>query len=136
MLDIIPGPEQMTALVGTSLYGVWKQLCALIEERYEMDPVWGKGGKAWTYEYKYRRGGKTYARYTQEKTASGLWSSWGKRSASNLKKAGAYTEEVQRVYEEAQTYHDGKWMMFEPTDTALFDDFIRLLGIKRRPNRT
>ena len=52
------------------------------------------------------------------------------------KERGAYTEEVQRVYEEAQTYHDGKWMMFEPTDTALFDDLIRLLGIKRRPNRT
>ena len=33
---------------------------------------------------------------------------------------------VQRIYDETQTYHDGKWMMFEPTDTTLFDDFIRL----------
>ena len=31
--------------------------------------------------------------------------------------------------------HDGKWLMFEPVDTSLFDDFIRLLGIKRKPNR-
>ncbi|MCI9339832.1 MAG: DUF3788 family protein [Dorea sp.] len=42
---------------------------------------------------------------------------------------------VQRIYDETQTYHDGKGMMFEPTDTTLFDDFIRLLRIKRRPNR-
>jgi len=25
--------------------------------------------------------------------------------------------------------------MFEPMDTTLFDDFMRLLGIKRKPNR-
>lgn len=46
-----------------------------------------------------------------------------------------YSKEVQRIYDETQTYHDGKWMMFEPTDTSLFDDFIRLLAIKRKPNR-
>ena len=27
-----------------------------------------------------------------------------------------------------------EWLMFEPEDTSLFDDFIRLLGIKRKPN--
>ena len=48
---------------------------------------------------------------------------------------GRYSKEVQRISAEAQTYHDGKWMMFEPADTSLFDDFIRLLNIKRRPNR-
>ncbi len=46
-----------------------------------------------------------------------------------------YAEDVKRVYDETQTYHDGKWMMFEPKDTSLFDDFIRLLRIKRKPNR-
>ncbi|MGO0943859.1 glutamine amidotransferase, partial [Clostridioides difficile] len=25
--------------------------------------------------------------------------------------------------------------MFEPTDTILFNDFVKLLGIKRKPNR-
>ena len=46
-----------------------------------------------------------------------------------------YSEEVQEIYEEAQTYHNGKWIMFEPVDTSLFQDFIRLLRIKRKPNR-
>ena len=44
-------------------------------------------------------------------------------------------EEIQRIYDWAQTCHDGKWLMFEPSDTALFDDFIRLLRIKRKTNR-
>ena len=46
-----------------------------------------------------------------------------------------FSQEVQRIYDETQTYHDGKWLMFEPMDTTLFDDFTRLLRIKRKPNR-
>ena len=54
MLDIIPNTEQMTDLVGKSLWGIWEKLCALIDEKYDMDCLWNNGGKAWTYEYKYR----------------------------------------------------------------------------------
>lgn len=59
MLDIIPDAEQLKTLVGKPLYEVWEKLCALIDEKYDMDCLWNKGGKAWKYEYKYRRGGKT-----------------------------------------------------------------------------
>lgn len=46
-----------------------------------------------------------------------------------------YSEEVRKIYDEARTYHDGKWIMFEPVDTLLFNDLIGLLRIKRKPNR-
>ena len=87
MPEIVPSAEQMTILVGKPLYEIWTKLCALIDEKYDMERLWGSGGKAWTYEYKYRRGGKTLcalntagaakpcARSMPEKTASGLWSS-------------------------------------------------------------
>ena len=91
MPEIVPSAEQMTTLVGKPLYEIWTQLCALIDEKYDMERLWGSGGKAWTYEYKYRRGGKTLcalagaakpcARSMPEKTASGLWSSWARMSA-------------------------------------------------------
>ena len=137
MPEIVPSAEQMTTLVGKPLYEIWTQLCALIDENYDMERLWGNGGKAWIYEYKYRRGGKTLCALYARENCIGFMVILGKEERLKFEKErGAYTEEVQRVYEEAQTYHDGKWMMFEPTDTALFDDFIRLLGIKRRPNRT
>ena len=49
MLDIIPGAEEMTYLVGESLYDIWNKLNALIKEKYDMDCLWNKGGKAWKY---------------------------------------------------------------------------------------
>lgn len=46
-----------------------------------------------------------------------------------------YSPKVQEIYDKTQIYHDGKWVIFEPVDTSMFDDFIRLLSIKRKPNR-
>ena len=45
------------------------------------------------------------------------------------------SDAVCRQYDEAQTYHDGKWVMFEPIDVTEFDDYMKLLAIKRKPNR-
>ena len=136
MLDIISGAEEMTALVGKSRYDVWNKLNALIEERYDMDCLWNKGGKAWKYEYKYRRGGKTLCALYAKENCVGFMVILGKDERLKFEKDREnYSKEVQQIYNEAQTYHDGKWIMFEPIDTSLFDDFIRLLGIKRKPNR-
>mgnify|MGYP002507980679 FL=1 len=136
MLDIVPNAEQMTDLVGKSLWEIWEKLCALIEEKYDMDCLWNNGGKAWTYEYKYRRGGKTLCALYARENCVGFMVILGKDERLKFEKDREnYSKEVQRIYDEAKTYHDGKWIMFEPIDTSLFDDFIRLLGIKRKPNR-
>ncbi len=136
MLDAIPNEEEMTALVGKSLYNVWNELCALIDEKYDMDHLWDKGGKAWKYEYKYRRGGKTLCALYARENHIGFMIILGKDERSKFETDREnYSKEVQKTYDEAQTYHDGKWIMFEPVDTYLFNDFIRLLKIKRKPNR-
>ncbi len=136
MPDMVPNEEEMTALLGQSLYDIWKKLCALIDEKYEMDCLWNKGGKAWRYEYKYRRGGKTLCAFYAKENAMGFLIIFGRDERLKFESEREnYAREVQKVYDEAQTYHDGKWMMFEPVDTSLFDDFLKLLNIKRKPNR-
>lgn len=136
MLDPIPGEEEMTALVGKSLYDVWNQLCALIDEKYDMDCLWNQGGKAWKYEYKYRRGGKTLCTLYARENCVGFMVILGKEERLKFEaEKGNYAKEVQQIYDETQTYHDGKWIMFRPVDTSLFSDFMKLLRIKRRPNR-
>ena len=136
MLDKIPDREEMTTLVGKSLYEIWNKLCVLIEEKYDMDCLWNKGGKAWTYEYKYRRGGKTLcALYAREGCVCFMVILGKEERFTFENNRENYSPEVQRIYDEAKTYHDGKWIMFEPTDTSMFDDFMKLLSIKRKPNR-
>lgn len=136
MLDTIPTTEEMTALLGKSLYEVWNNLCVLIDEHYDMERLWDKGGKAWKYEYKYRRGGKTLCALYARENCVGFMVVLGKDERLKFEADKEnYSKAVQEIYDNTHTYHDGKWVMFEPTDTSLFGDFIRLLSIKRKPNK-
>lgn len=136
MLDRVPNAEEITALIGRPLYNVWKELCAMIEEKYDMERLWNNGGKAWVYEYKYRRGGKTLCALYARESCIGFMVIFGKDERIKFEtNRGNYSEGVLKIYDEAKTYHDGKWIMFEPVDTSMFNDFIKLLSIKRKPNR-
>lgn len=136
MLDKTPDKEEMVALIGQPLYAVWQELCEVIDAKYDMERLWNNGGKAWTYEYKYRRGGKTLCALYARENCVGFMVILGKDERTKFEvERQNYSELVQKIYDETKTYHDGKWLMFEPVDTSLFGDFMQILAIKRKPNR-
>lgn len=136
MLENIPSPSIMTKLLGQTLYEVWQALCSAIDEKYDMERLWSTGGKNWTYEYKYRRGGKTLCSLYAKSGCFGFMIIFGKEERAKFEEIrSTLSDAVCRQYDGAQTYHDGKWVMFEPTDTTDFNDYMKLLAIKRKPNR-
>lgn len=136
MLDTIPNENEMISLIGQSLYDVWNGLCSLVDEKYDMERTWNKGGKAWNYEYKYRRGGKTLCGFYAKENCIGFMIIFGKNEQVKFEnERDSYSKQIQIIYDDAKTYHDGKWVMFELVDDSLFDDLIKLLAIKRKPNR-
>lgn len=136
MLENIPSHADMAALLGQPLSDVWQKLCGAIDEKYEMERLWNTGGKNWTYECKYRRGGKTLCCLYAKSSRMGFMIVFGKDERAKFEEIrGTLSEAVCRQFDEAKTYHDGKWVMFEPANTAEFDDYIQLLAIKRKPNR-
>lgn len=132
----IPTPKTLEALTGKELYDLWTSLRQLIEQKYNMEQMWNHGGKKWTYEYKYRRGGKTLcALYAKEQTI-GFMVILGKDERTKFESMREmFSNAAQKIYDETTTFHDGKWLMFELKDTSLFNDIERLLSIKRKPNR-
>ena len=132
----IPSPETLEALTGKELYDLWTSLRQLIEQKYNMEQMWNHGGKKWTYEYKYRRGGKTLcALYAKEQTI-GFMVILGKDERTKFESMREmFSNAAQKIYDETTTFHDGKWLMFELKDSSLFNDIERLLSIKRKPNR-
>lgn len=132
----IPTPETLEALTGKELYDLWTSLHQLIEQKYNMEQMWNHGGKKWTYEYKYHRGGKTLcALYAKEQTI-GFMVILGKDERTKFESMREmFSNAAQKIYDETTTFHDGKWLMFELKDTSLFNDIERLLSIKRKPNR-
>ena len=136
MLENIPSQSTMTELLGESLFEVWQKLCLTIDGKYEMERLWNTGGKNWTYEYKYRRGGKILCSLYAKSNCFGFMIIFGKDERTKFEDIrDTLSKSVCKRYDEAKTYHDGKWVMFEPTDTAEFDDYMKLLAVKRKPNR-
>ncbi|MBD3592411.1 MULTISPECIES: DUF3788 domain-containing protein [unclassified Bacteroides] len=132
----IPTPEMLENLIGKELYIVWTSLCQLIEQKYNMEQLWNYGGKAWKYEYKYRKGGKTLCALYAKEQALGFMVIFGKDERARFElQREVFSNETLKVYDGATTYHDGKWIMFELKDTSLFSDMEQLLSIKRKPNR-
>ena len=136
MLDKCPSEEEIISLVGKPLYDIWLSLTESIDAKYEMERLWNSGGKMWKYEYKYLRGGKTLCALYARENCIGFMVVFGQEERAKFEACrDSYSKETQKVYDEAQTYRDGKWIMFEPKDTSLFDDFIKILSIKRKPNK-
>jgi hypothetical protein len=136
MLENMPSQSIMTELLGPPLYDVWQALCSSIDEKYDMERIWNAGGKRWTYEYKYRRGGKTLCSLYAKNNCVGFMIIFGKDERAKFEDIReTVSDTVCKQYDEAQTYRDGKWVMFEPADTTEFDDYMKLLAVKRKPNR-
>ena len=136
MLDKCPSEKEIISLVGKPLYNIWLSLTESIDAKYEMERLWNSGGKMWKYEYKYRRGGKTLCALYARENCIGFMVVFGQEVRGTFAACrDSYSKETQKVYDEEQTDRDGKWIMFEPKDSSLFDDFIKILSIKRKPNK-
>lgn len=136
MLEQIPLNEELSVLLGNEKFKVWNELCCMIDNLYDMEHFWNSGGKAWKYEYKYRRGGKTLCALYAKENCFGFMMILGKDERSKFEADRQnYSSAVCQLYDKTKTYHDGKWLMFELVDTSLFDDIKSLLAIKRKPNR-
>lgn len=131
----IPSEKEIINLVGKPLYDIWLSLTESINAKYKTERLWSSGGKTWKYEYKYRRGGKTLCALYARENCIGFMIVFGQNERTKFEECrDSYLKETQKVYDEAKTYRDGKWIMFEPKDASLFEDFMKLLSIKRKPN--
>ena len=131
-----PSLEVLESLIGKDLYRIWHALCLMIEQKYEIEQLWNSGGKKWVYEYKFRRGGKTLCALYAKDNCIGLLVVMGKAERDKFEsERDHFSSDLQLYYDQATTYHDGKWIMLELTDTSLLKDIEQLLEIKRKPNR-
>ncbi len=132
----IPSQSELRSLLGKERLKAWNAICSAVDSIYEMDKLWNDGGKKWDYEYKYRRGGKTLCTLYARENCFGVLIIFGKDERTKFEESrNQYSDAVQSIYDAATTYHDGKWMMVEMDDNSLLDEVMKLLTIKRKPNR-
>ena len=136
---LLPPGELEPMLKGA--FPAFIHLIGYIRFNYVMDEIWTPGtntGKLSAYqnELKFRRGGKTlvtlYARDGFFKVVLIL----GKDERVKFEeRKSEFSDAIRKIYDDTHTYHDGKWLGIDVFDNTLIDDIIRLLRMKRKPNR-
>ena len=128
--------EELEKLVGTDKVNIFYKIVDEITLLYDMDQTWNNGGKKWTYEYKFRKSGKTLCAFYFKENMLGFMIIFGKEERTKVEEIrNELSSDILETYDNAQTFHDGKWVMFNITDYSMIEDFKKLLFIKKKPNR-
>lgn len=126
----------MNELLGLEKLRLWDGMTALVESLYDMEVLQGKGFGGWKAERKYRRGGKTLCTFYAREDECVLLITLGKAEREKFDaQRGEFSAALTALYDQTTTYHDGKWLWIPMDEALTTDDVIRLLKIKRRPNR-
>ena len=133
--------EEIKAMLGDASSS-WEKLIGQIRYLYVCDEVWVEGnpkGKHHSNLY-IRRGGKALTSFFFREGYFMACVVLGKDEREKFdQQRETFGAAVCKEYDSQESLHDGKWLGFEmhgkPGDTALIDDIIRLLHIKRKPNR-
>ncbi|MDE7214347.1 MAG: DUF3788 domain-containing protein [Clostridia bacterium] len=128
--------EELERLAGTEKAGIFYDFVDIINSLYDMEQTWNNGGKKWTYEYKFRKSGKTLCAFYFKENTLGLMIIFGKDERAKVEEIrNSLSPYVLKAYDNAQTFHDGKWVMLNLTDYSIAEDLKKLLIIKRKPNK-
>lgn len=131
-----PSDNVLEELIGTGRLNIWRDLTGSIDRLYDVDRIWNKGFGDWTFEYKYRRGGKTLCTFYAKPDAANILIILGRSEREKFdEQRGSFSEQILSLYDTTKSYHDGKWLWIPIDETLSFDDILQMLMFKRKPNR-
>jgi hypothetical protein len=130
-----PTSEQLESWLGKKAHGFWRQVANMIAENYPgvFAPEWLYGGKkhGWSVRYKKSR---SFCTMIPEKGRCLLLLVFGTQERAKVEKIRKQlSARVQKAYDEATTYHDGKWLLLDVSDKIVHTDAEMLLAVKRKP---
>ncbi|MCL2588776.1 MAG: DUF3788 domain-containing protein [Oscillospiraceae bacterium] len=129
--------EQVKAMLGAAS-GAWEKLTGHIRFYYVMDELWEAGNPAHKHynTLRFRRGGKTLITLCIREGYFIACIVLGKEERERFDaQQESFGALVRKVYDVEDVLHDGKWIAFDVRDESPMEDIIRLLPIKRKPNR-
>jgi len=129
--------EQVKAMLGNAS-PAWEKLVGHIRFHYEIDEIWAEGKP--THKHNnllyFKRSGKSLITLGLREGYFLVGVTFGKKEREKFEELREiFSEAICKEYDEAETFHDGKWLGFEVHDDSLIEDIIQLLHIKRKPNR-
>lgn len=133
-----PTDSAVADWVGEDAYKYWKQIVHLIEQNYPnvFTPEWLYGGKKHGWSLRYKKS-KSFCTLIPVKNHFALLIVFGAEEREKVEAIrDGLSMQTQQEYDQATTYHDGKWLLLEICTDRAVKDASQLLAVKRRPRNT
>ena len=96
-----------------------------------MDELWNDKD-----EFKFKRSGKTLATFYIRDGYFILLIIYGKQERAVFEEVKSqFPQYILNYYDSSKTYHDGKWMFIDVRNEEVVDSLIKMINIKKKPNR-
>jgi len=132
-----PTVSQVKGWIGKDAYRFWERVTQLIEKNYPngFTPEWLFGGKKHGWSLRYKKG-KSFCTLLPEKNRFAILIVFGAEERAEVETIrGELSRQTQRRYDDATTYHDGKWLVLTVDADRVVDDVERLLEVKRKSRK-
>ena len=132
-----PDAAQLQAWLGKRAHSYWARIVAFIDENYPdvFVPEWLFGGQKHGWSLRYKKG-RSFCTLIPERKCCSILIVFGKEERAKVD-AMRHELSLQTLtrYDEATTYHDGKWLRLTVDSQTVLWDVERLLTAKRRPKK-
>jgi hypothetical protein len=135
--DKSPSPAQIETWLGKEANRYWNHLIQWIDQKYPnvFTPEWLFGGKKHGWVLRYKKG-KSFCTFIPEKNRFVIQLIFGAEGRLKMKTIrDELSAQTRKDYDEATTYHDGKWLLLTVDGDKIVNDVERLLAVKRRPKK-
>lgn len=109
---------------------IWKKIIGYVRINYEMDEIWNRE------TLRFRKSGKSLFSVSLKSDVVSACVIFGKKEREIFETVrDDFSEKICQKYDESKTYHDGKWIFFDIENIEFADEIIKLINIKKKPNR-
>jgi hypothetical protein len=129
-----PSAKNLSAWMGSANYKRWVHLVHYIEKAYPgvFTPEWLFGGKKYGWGLRFKKS-KSFCTLIPERDRLAVQIVFGGPERAKVESiANDLTPAVRKAYQQAKTFHDGKWLLLRVDRDELLHDIQVLLGAKRR----
>lgn len=130
-----PTAKALAAWLGPTAHEQWRRAADWIAKSYPdvFVPEWLFGGKKHGWSLRYKKS-KSFCTFVPEKGRFRLLIVFGAEDRAKVEAMRATLSKATcQGYDQATTYHDGKWLLLDVADEATLGDVQRLLVAKRKP---
>jgi len=133
-MEIIPDRNQIIQIIGSDNTNKWEIICRFIKDNYAVNISWKEAGNYGKWEQKIKIKEKTFCTFYFRNNELIILIILGKKERDIVEQELCiFSNDLMLQYNNAKTYHDGKWIFFSFTSNLLTDDIVRFLQLKKKP---